>query len=121
MTNESDNQDQGDFLFGRRIVPIRREDNVVYARTLRRGEEDTGEAVHLEPGDRLVIPAGELVVDSRDIDEYYNPIGLGGYRTGSQYRLDMVSVRHGETGSLSLFILPCSEDGCCPCTVGVCH
>ena len=80
MTNESDNQDQGSFLFGGRIVPIRREGNVVYARTLRRDEEDTGEAVHLEPGDRLVIPAGELVVDSRDIDEYYNPIGLGGYR-----------------------------------------
>lgn len=80
MANDSDNQDQGSFLFGGRIVPIRREGNVVYARTLRRGEEDTGEAVHLEPGDRLVIPAGELVVGSRDIDEYYNPIGLGGYR-----------------------------------------
>ena len=53
---------------------------MVYARTLRRGEEDTGEAVHLEAGDQLVIPAGEMVVDSRDIDEYYNPKGLGGYR-----------------------------------------
>ena len=80
MANESDNQDQGSFLFAGRIVPIRREGNVVYARTLRRGEEDTGEAVHLERGDRLVIPAGDLVVGSRDIDEYYNPIGLGGYR-----------------------------------------
>ena len=80
MTNEGNNQDQGNFLFGGRIVPIKREGNVVYARTLRRGEEDTGEAVHLEPGDRLVIPAGELVIDSRNIDEYHNPKGLGDYR-----------------------------------------
>lgn len=80
MTNDSDKQDQGTFLFAGRIVPIRREGNIVYARTLRRGEEDTGEAVHLEAGDRLVIPAGELVVDSRDIDEHYNPEGPGGYR-----------------------------------------
>lgn len=78
--NEGNNQDQGDFLFGFRVVPIKREGNIVYARTLRRGEEDTGEAVHLEPGDQLVFPAGEIVVDSRDIDEYYNPKGLGGYR-----------------------------------------
>ncbi len=77
---EGNNQDQGDFLFGFRVVPIKREGNVVYARTLRRGEEDTGEAVHLEPGDRLVFSAGEIVIDSRDIDEYYNPKGLGGYR-----------------------------------------
>ena len=78
--NEGNNQGQGNFLFGGRIVPIRREGNVVYVRTLRRGEEDTGEAVHLEPGDRIAFPAGELVIDSRDIDEYYNPKGIGGYR-----------------------------------------
>ena len=80
MTNDGDIQDQGNFLFGGRIVPIRREGNIVYARTLRRGEEDTGEAVNLEAGDRLVIPAGELVIDFRDIDELYNPKGSGGYR-----------------------------------------
>ena len=80
MTDEGNNQDQGDFLFGGRIVPIKREGNVVYARTLRRGEEDTGEVVHLEAGDQLVIPARELVINPRDIDEYYNPKGLGGYR-----------------------------------------
>ena len=78
--NESNNQDQGAFLFGGRIVPIKREGNIVYVRTLRRGEEDTGEVVPLEPGDRIAFPAGELVIDSRDIDEYHNPKGLGGYR-----------------------------------------
>lgn len=80
MTTENGNQDQGAFLFSGRIVPIRREGNIVYARTLRRGEEDTGEAIHLKAGDQLVIPAGELVVDSRDIDEHYNPKRSGGYR-----------------------------------------
>ena len=80
LAKEENNQVQGNFLFGRRVVPIEREGNVVYARTLRRGEEDTGEAIHLKPGDRLVIPAGELVIDSRDIDEYHNPESLGGYR-----------------------------------------
>jgi len=80
MTTESDNQDQGIFLFSGRVVPIRREGNIVYARTLRRGEKDTGEVVHLEPGDRIVFPAGEFVVDSRDMDEHYNPKRPGGYR-----------------------------------------
>ena len=79
MTNKEDKQTQGEFLLGGRLVPIRREGNVVYARTLRLGEEDTGEAVKLERGDRLVIPAGELVVDSRQIDAYFNPRGAGGY------------------------------------------
>lgn len=76
--NEGNNQDQGDFLFGGRIVPIKREGDVVYARTLRRGEEDTGETI--PPGVRIVFPPGELAIDSRDIDEYRNPKGLGGYR-----------------------------------------
>ena len=80
MTDHGDKPGQGNFLMAGRIVPIKREGNVVYGRNLRRGEQDTGEAVHLNPGDRLVIPAGELVIDSRDIDEYYNPIGVGGYR-----------------------------------------
>ena len=81
MKNEGDNHDQGDVLFIGRLVPIRREGNIVYARSLRRGEEDTGEVVHLERGDQLVIPAGELGVDARDIDEHYNSKGLGGYRS----------------------------------------
>ena len=80
MSKESDKEDQGAFLVSGRVVPIRREGNIVYARTLRRGEEDTGEVVHLKPGDRIVFPAGELVIDSRDIDEHYNPKRSGGYR-----------------------------------------
>ena len=61
-----------------RLVPVRREGNKVFARSLRRGEEDTGETVQLEPGDELVIEAGGLVIDSYEIDAQ-NFKGLGGY------------------------------------------
>lgn len=80
LTNESDKHNQDVFLYSGRIVPIRREGDIVYARILQRGEEDTGEAIHLEKGDRLVFPAGEFTFDSRDIDEHYNPKGVGGFR-----------------------------------------
>ena len=80
MANEGDKSGEGNFLIGRRLVPDGREGNVVYARTLRRGEEDTGESVHVGPGERLEIRPGGFVIDSQDIDEYFNPIGVGGYR-----------------------------------------
>ena len=77
--NDAGNED-GDFLYAGRIVEMKREANVVYARSLRRGEEDTADGVHVGKGERLVIPAGQMVIDSRDVDEYHNPMGLGGYR-----------------------------------------
>ena len=66
------------FLLGGRLIPTKREGNQVYARTLRWGEVDTGEKVHLEPGDQLIIPAGGLVIDTRQIDSM-SPAGVGGY------------------------------------------
>ena len=80
VTDSGDKPGEGKFLFAGRLVPDGREGNVVYARTLRRAEEDTGEGVHVGPGEQLVIRAGGFVVDSREIDEYYNPVGIGGYR-----------------------------------------
>ena len=77
--NDENKQNEGEFLFGGRLVPIKREGNIVYARPLRPGEKDTGETVKLQAGDRLVIPAEELVFNSREIDAYYNPKGFGGY------------------------------------------
>ena len=68
----------GDFLLGGRIVPAGREGNKVFARSLRPGEEDTGEGVSLRAGEQLVIPAGGLVIDSRELDAR-SPKGLGGY------------------------------------------
>ena len=78
VTNDS-NQKDDDFLFAGRLVPLGRKGNIVYARSLRPGEEDTGEVVHVKAGEKLVIPAGELIIDSRKIDAYYNPAGPGGY------------------------------------------
>ena len=80
MTDAGDKPGEGNYLIGGRLVPNGREGNIVYARTLRRGEEDTGESVHVGPGEQLVIRAGGLEIDSRDIDEYYNAILTGGYR-----------------------------------------
>ena len=61
-----------------RLVPVRREGKKVFARTLRHGEEDTGEAVHLEAGDQLIVAKGDFSINSRQIDEQSVP-GLGGY------------------------------------------
>ena len=47
VTNDS-NQTDGDFLFAGRLVPLGRKGNIVYARSLRPGEEDTGEGVHVK-------------------------------------------------------------------------
>lgn len=66
------------FLLGGRLIPTKRQGNKVYARTLRWGEDDSGETVHLEPGDQLIIPAGDLVIDTRQIDSM-SPVGAGGY------------------------------------------
>lgn len=80
MTDTGDQPGEGNFLIGGRLVPDGREGNIIYARTLQRGEEDTGEGVHVEAGEQLVIRAGGFVIDSQDIDEYHNPILSSGYR-----------------------------------------
>ena len=71
------------FMLGGRLIPTKREGNKVYARTLRWGEDDPGETVHLETGDQLIIPAGDLVIDTRQIDSM-SPVGVGGYAIQSQ-------------------------------------
>ena len=87
MTNENvplvpeqnaDQQHGGEFLLGGRIVPVRREGNKVFVRSLGFDEEDTGQKAHLGPGDRLVFEAGALVIDSRQVDSA-SPLGRGGY------------------------------------------
>lgn len=72
-------QDPSDgLLFHGRLVPDGREGNKVYARSLRPGEEDTGEGVNLNAGDELIIRAGGLVINSDEIDAL-SPKGFGGY------------------------------------------
>lgn len=58
-----------DLITSMRVVPVRREHGVVYARTLRRGEEDTGRRVHVRPGESLTLEAGAVAVELDAIDE----------------------------------------------------
>ena len=78
MAIDSNNDGDGQLVWTARLVPAGREGNTVYARTLRPGEEDSGETIHIEPGERLVIQAGDLAIDSREIDTL-SVKGHGGY------------------------------------------
>ena len=71
-------QDSSDLLFYNRLVPDGREGNKVFARSLRPGEEDTGEGVNVRAGEQLIIRAGGLVISSDEIDAL-SPKGYGGY------------------------------------------
>ena len=61
-----------------RLVPAGSDDNTVYLRSLRHGEEDTGEVAHIPAGKRIVIRAGDLSIHSEEIDAK-SPKGRGGY------------------------------------------
>ena len=75
---KNDEQSPDNFLFAKRVVPVRREGNNVIVRTLRHGEEDTGESVEIREGDRIVIEAGGLEISTEEIDSW-SPKGFGGY------------------------------------------
>ena len=93
---------QDEPLFIGRLVPVRREGKKVFARTLRYGEEDTGEAVHLEAGDQLVIAKGDLSFDSRQVDEQSIP-GFGGYAPVANTIYTWYNLVGGETLEFYLF------------------
>ena len=61
-----------------RVVPAGSDDDAVYMRSLRHGEEDTGEVVHVPAGKRMVIRAGDLSIDWEELDAK-SPKGRGGY------------------------------------------
>ena len=79
MTDETpDRESGGEHLLSARIVPVRREGNKVFVRTLRHDEEDTGEGVDIRAGDNLIFAAGDLTINSRQMDAQSKQ-GLGGY------------------------------------------
>ena len=51
-----------------RLVPAGSDENVVYARSLRWGEVDTGEVVCVPAGKSLVIREGDLSFSSDELD-----------------------------------------------------
>ena len=64
---------ENDFLAGVRVVPVGRNGNRVYGRTLNDGEPDTGEGIPLEVGETLEFPAGSVSVTMADVDRYTEP------------------------------------------------
>lgn len=78
MAIDSTDDGDGQLLWSGRLLPAGRDGNTVYARTLRAGEEDTGEGIRVDAGERLVILPGDLVIDSREIDAL-SVKGYGGY------------------------------------------
>jgi hypothetical protein len=70
-----------DLLTWLRIVPDGREGSTVYGRTLRYGEHDTGEAVHLRPGDAFSLRPDALMLELEAIDEQVAVSFDDGYRT----------------------------------------
>ncbi|MGB9137579.1 MAG: hypothetical protein WCB73_10215 [Pseudonocardiaceae bacterium] len=57
-----------DLVTSARIVPVRREGNKVFARTLNYGELDDGDRVHVRPGDELIFEEGSVVLELEAID-----------------------------------------------------
>lgn len=70
-----------DLLTWLRIVSDGREGSTVYGRTLRYGEHDTGEAVHLRPGDVFSLRPDALMLELEAIDEQMAVSFDDGYKT----------------------------------------
>jgi hypothetical protein len=65
------------YLFCYRVVPARREPGIVYARTLRRGEADAGQRIHVRPGETIRFEAGSIVAELGHIDAMEPPSASG--------------------------------------------
>jgi hypothetical protein len=65
-------------LFSLRTVPVRYEPGVAIARTLRRGEVDTGARVHVRPGDQVRFEEGGIVAELDHLDDI-EPASASGY------------------------------------------
>ena len=78
MSDATTTGTEGELLYTGRLVPAGRVGNKVFARSLRRGEVDTGEGVTVNAGEELIILAGDLSIRASEIDAQ-SPPGLGGY------------------------------------------
>ena len=80
-----------EFLLLGRLVPAGSDENTVFARSLRPGEEDTGESVNVPTGKRLVIRRGDLSFNSDEIDAR-SPKGTWGVRARGRHPVDLVQA-----------------------------
>ncbi len=65
-------------LLSMRVVPDGREGNIVFGRTLRRGEPDDGRGVSVAAGEAFTFRAGRIVVELDHIGSL-SELGAGGY------------------------------------------
>ena len=87
-----------------RLVPAGSDENTVFARSLRPGEEDSGEAVHVPAGKQLMIRAGDLSFSSDEIDAR-SPKGRGGYAPVADTLWTWYRVRGAKDQSLLMLLL----------------
>jgi hypothetical protein len=58
-----------DYLTGMRVVPVRQEGDVIYGRSLRRGEPDNGACIHVGPGETVSFEEGAITLELGAIDD----------------------------------------------------
>ncbi|MCE0485449.1 hypothetical protein [Ornithinimicrobium sediminis] len=66
-----------DLIHSMRVVPVRREGSTVYGRSLRLGEADDGQRIHIRPGDTIAFEAGAIVAELDAIDAREDPTQSG--------------------------------------------
>ncbi len=87
-----------------RVVPAGSDESTVFMRALRPGEEDSGEAVHVPAGKRVVLRAGDLSISLDEIDAR-SPEGRGGYAPVADTIWTWCQVVGAEDQSLLLLLL----------------
>ena len=87
-----------------RLVPAGSDESTVYARSLRFGEEDSGEVVRVPAGKRLAIRAGDLSISSEELDAK-SPKGRGGYAPVADTIWTWYRIAGVEDSSLLMLVL----------------
>ena len=76
--NIGPNVGDNDTLIGVRVVPVGRDGNKIIGKTLNYGEPDSGDAITICPGEKLLFPVGNVKITIQDIDRENSP-GPDGY------------------------------------------
>lgn len=66
--NIGPNVGDNDVLIKVRVIPVGRNGNKVIGKTLTYGETDSGDTITIQPGEKLLFPAGNINISIQDID-----------------------------------------------------
>ena len=95
---------ENELLYVGRVVPAGSDEKTVFARSLRPGEEDSGEVLNVPAGKQLVFRAGDLSFSSDEIDAR-SPKGRGGYAPVSNTIWTWYRMVGAEDQSLLMLLL----------------